>query len=252
MRNPLVPGDIVKNRLVLGANTVTILLYFVLNGVIFYLTLNLQQVQDLTASRAGMALLPPIIIITVFAGPAGALADRIGPRTQMIWGPATVGLGALLLAFSGSEADYVRDIMPGLIAIGVGMALTIAPLTKSALAVREELSGAASGFNNAVARLAALLAVAVLGVVIITSFASSLETRLQQSPLTQGEQRELLERTDRLADIEIPAAFDDDAREYAQDAIDDAFVVAFRNGMLLYGALALLVLDSTKYTVHPE
>lgn len=237
-QNPLVPADIVRNRLVVGANAVTILLYFVLNGVIFYLTLNLQQAQGFTASRAGMALLPTIIIITVFAGPAGALADRIGPRTQMIWGPATVGVGAILLAFGGTDADYVRDVLPGLVAMGVGMALTIAPLTKSALAVREELSGAASGFNNAVSRLAALLAVAVLGVVIITSFASNLEARLVDSPLSQAERDVVMERSDRLADIQVPESFDEGARAYAQSAIEDAFVAAFRNGMLLSGALA--------------
>ena len=238
--NPLVPADIVSNMLVMTANTVTLLLYFVLNGVIFYLTLNLQQVQGYSASRAGLALLPPVIIITVFAGPAGALADKLGPRTQMIWGPATVGLGAILLAFAGERADYIRDVLPGLFLLGVGMALTIAPLTKTALAVREELSGAASGFNNAVSRLAALLAVAVLGAVIVTSFGMHLDSELAQSPLSRDERAVLLERTDRLADIRIPEDFGTEARAYAEDAIEESFVAAFRNSMLLSGGLALL------------
>ena len=238
--NPLVPADIVRNMLVMTANTVTLLLYFVLNGVIFYLTLNLQQVQGYSASRAGLALLPPVIIITVFAGPAGALADKLGPRTQMIWGPATVGLGAILLAFAGERADYIRDVLPGLFLLGVGMALTIAPLTKTALAVREELSGAASGFNNAVSRLAALLAVAVLGAVIVTSFGMHLDSELAQSPLSRDERAVLLERTDRLADIRIPEDFGTEARAYAEDAIEESFVAAFRNSMLLSGGLALL------------
>ncbi len=117
--NPLVPGEVVRNTLVVSANVVTLLVYFVLNGVIVYLTLNLQQIQNLTASRAGLALLPPVIIITVFAGPAGALADRLGPRIQMICGPALVGFGTILLAFIPAQAAYARDILPGLIAVGV-------------------------------------------------------------------------------------------------------------------------------------
>ncbi len=238
--NPLVPADIVKNTLVMSANTVTLLLYFVLNGVIFYLTLNLQQVQGFSASRAGLALLPPVIIITVFAGPAGALADKLGPRAQMIWGPATVGVGAILLAFAGTRVDYVRDVLPGLILLGIGMALTIAPLTKSALAVKEELSGAASGFNNAISRLAALLAVAVLGAVVVTSFSMQLDSMLAESPLSQDERAVLLERTDRLADIRIPEDFGTEARAYSEDAVEESFTAAFRNSMLLSGGLALL------------
>lgn len=224
----------------MSANVVTLLVYFVLNGVIVYLTLNLQQIQNLTASRAGLALLPPVIIITVFAGPAGALADRLGPRIQMICGPALVGFGTILLAFIPAQAAYARDILPGLIAVGVGMALTIAPLTKSALGVREELSGAASGLNNAISRLAALLAVAILGAVIVTSFSVYLESNLAESPLAQEQQDMLLARSDRLADMEVPDGFDDAARAFASSAIDDAFVGAFRNAMLLSGVLALL------------
>ncbi len=238
--NPLVPGEVVRNTLVVSANVVTLLVYLVLNGVIVYLTLNLQQLQNLTASRAGLALLPPVIIITIFAGPAGALADRIGPRIQMIWGPGMVGLGAILLAFTPSQAIYARDVLPGLLALGVGMALTIAPLTKSALAVREELSGAASGLNNAISRLAALLAVAILGAVLVTSFGAYLESNLTESSLSLEQQELLLARSDRLADMEVPEDFDDAARAIASSAIDGAFVGAFRNAMILSGVLALL------------
>jgi EmrB/QacA subfamily drug resistance transporter len=119
-QEPLVPFEIFRNPLVVGANTVTLLLYFALNGVIFFTVLNLQQVQGYTPTEAGLGMLPPFLFITVFAGPAGALADKIGPRLQMILGPIVVAIGMVLLTTGGSEASYFKNFMPGLSLFGVG------------------------------------------------------------------------------------------------------------------------------------
>jgi EmrB/QacA subfamily drug resistance transporter len=176
--NPLVPHQIFQNPLVFGANAVTILLYFALNGILFFLTLNLQQIQGFSPSAAGLGLLATFLVISLFSGPAGSLADRIGPRLQMILGPAIVASGAAYLGAFGNQSDYFTHYLPGLLLVGAGMSLVIAPLTKSALMVKTEFSGIASGVNNAMARYAALLAVAILGAVMLINFTAYLQSCL--------------------------------------------------------------------------
>jgi len=236
---PLVPASLLKNRLVLGANAVTLLIYFALNGVFFFLVLNLQQVQELSPTIAGFALLPLIVIITFLAGPAGALADRIGTRFQMIIGPIILAIGMATLAIGGSEANYFRHFLPGLILIGVGMALLIAPLTKLALSVEAQFSGSASGFNNAVSRMAALLAVAVLGAVVISAFTAHLNDTISASSLAPEEQAQILAQSNNLGNIIIPGTFDESSRQLAERAVKESFIYGFRWAMLVGAGLAL-------------
>jgi EmrB/QacA subfamily drug resistance transporter len=204
---PLVPLKIFRNPLVAGANSVTLLLYFALNGLIFFLVLNLQQIQGYSPMIAGLGLLPPIVLITLFAAPSGALTDKIGPRLQMVLGPVIVAMGILLLAIGGADASYIRHYLPGLVLFGIGMALVIAPLTKSALAVEPQFSGSASGVNNAVSRIAALMAVVVLGAIVISAFTTRLNDTISTSTLTQQEQRQILSQSDKLGGIEIPGTW---------------------------------------------
>ncbi len=236
---PLVPLQIFKNPLVTGANTVTFFLYFALNGIIFFLVLNLQQVQGYSPAKAGLGLLPPIVLITFLSGPAGALADRIGPRLQMILGPVIVALGMVLLTIGGTDASYFKHFLPGLILFGIGMALVIAPLTKSALSVEPRFSGSASGVNNGVSRIAALMAVAVLGAIVISTFTTRLDDTISASSLTQEEQRQILSQSDKLGGIVIPNTFDETTRQLARNAIRESFVYGFRWAMGIRAALAL-------------
>lgn len=249
-REPLVPLQIFKNPLVSGANTVTLFLYFALNGVIFFLVLNLQQVQGYSPAKAGLGLLPPIILITAFAGPAGALADRIGPRWQMIAGPAIVAMGMALLAVGGADAGYVRDYLPGLILFGIGMALVIAPLTKCALSVEPRFSGSASGVNNAVSRVAALMAVAVLGAIVVSAFTTRITETVSASSLTQQEQSQILSQSDKLGGIVVPDTFDESARILAGSAIRESFIYGFRWAMGICAALALAGGAVSFITIH--
>jgi EmrB/QacA subfamily drug resistance transporter len=238
--HPLVPLHIFKRVLVAGANTVTLFLYFALNGVIFFSVLNLQQVQGYSPARAGLGLLPPIVLITFFAGPAGSLADRIGPRLQMIMGPIIVAAGMALLTTGGVDASYFRHFLPGMVLFGIGMALVIAPLTKSALAVEPEFSGAASGVNNAISRIAALMAVAVLGAVVISAFTAHLNSTLDASSLTREERVQILSQSDKLGGISIPDSFDESARQSATNAVRESFIFGFRWAMWVSAALALI------------
>ena len=156
----------------------------------------------------------------------------------MIVGPLVVALGAVLLAFGGTQIRYAVDFLPGITLVGIGMALVIAPLTKSALAVAPELSGAASGVNNAAARIAALLAVAVLGAVILSAFTSRLTEAMPTSGLSDEKQQEIMAQSGRLAGIEIPGTFDDAARDTARRAIAETFVYGFRLVIAASAALA--------------
>jgi EmrB/QacA subfamily drug resistance transporter len=247
---PLVPLHIFRNPLVAGANAVTFFLYFALNGVFFFLILNLQQIQGYSPVRAGMGLLPPIVLITFLAGPAGALADRIGPRLQMVLGPLIVASGIALLTISGTEASYFVHFLPGLILFGLGMALVIAPLTKSALFVEPQFSGSASGVNNSVSRMAALMAVAVLGAITISTFAIQLKDAISASSLTQEEQRQILSQSDKLGGIVIPDTFDETARMLARKAIRESFVYGFRWAMTINAVLALIGAAVSLVTIH--
>ncbi len=236
---PLVPLHIFSNPLVAGANTVTFFLYFALNGVILFFVLNLQQVQGYSPAMAGIGLLPPIVLITFLAGPAGALSDRIGPRLQMVSGPVIVALGIALLTIGGTETNYFKQFLPGLVLFGIGMALVIAPLTKSALSVEPRFSGSASGVNNAVSRIAALMAVAVLGAIVISTFTTRLNDTISASSLTQEEQRQILSQSDKLGGIIIPDTFDETAQTLVRNDIRESFVYGFRWAMGVSAALAL-------------
>ncbi len=225
---PVVPPQIFRNPLVAAANAVTLLLYFGLNGMIFLIPLNLQQIQGYPPTAAGFALLLPVALIAFGSGTAGALADRIGPRLQMILGPAVVASGAILLGLTSGAARNLGGLMAGLALVGMGMALVIAPLTKSALGVESQYSGIASGVNNAVARFAALLAVAVIGAVMFSAFVARLHGLVASSTLSPEQQIQILDQASRLGGIVIPDGFGEVARSVARHAITEAFAYGFR------------------------
>lgn len=235
---PLVYLRIFRNPLVAGANAVTLLVYFGLNGIIFFTVLNLQQVRGYSPAEAGLALLPPIVLITFLTWPTGALADRIGPRLQMIPGPLLVSAGMALLTMGGLNADYLRHFLPGLTLFGIGMAMVIPPLTKCALSVEPRFSGSASGINNGIARVAGLLAVAILGIVVIPLFHTRLAAEIGQSNLTGQEQQQILAQADKLAGIIIPDTFAEAAKQEALSAIRSAFIYGFRRAMAACAVLA--------------
>jgi EmrB/QacA subfamily drug resistance transporter len=247
---PLVPLQMFRNPLVAGSNAATLLLYFALNGVIFFLVLNFQQIQGYSPAAAGLGLLPPIVLITFFAGPAGALADRIGSRIQMIVGPIVVSVGMFLLSLSGTDASYLRHFLPGLVLFGAGMAIVIAPLTKCALSVEARFSGAASGVNNAISRIAALMAVAILGVIVISAFTAHLNDVITTSSLAQTEQEIVLSQSDKLGGISIPDSFDEPARNLVKDAIGESFIRGFRRAMTVGAALAFGAALVAFFTIH--
>ena len=165
--DPMLPLAVFADRQFTGANLATLAVYGALGGGGLFFVLQLQTVLGYDATAAGAAMLPAIGVITVLSPRFGALAQRIGPRLPMTFGPLVCVAGTLWLVGVDGSAPYVVEVLPGSLLQGLGMAVTVAPLTATVLAAApEELTGVASGVNNAVARAAQLLAVAALPVVV--------------------------------------------------------------------------------------
>ncbi|BDG04171.1 MFS transporter [Anaeromyxobacter oryzae] len=161
--NPMLPLEVFASRAFVAANLVTFAVYAALGGVFFLVGLELQIVAGFSPLEAGAALLPVTAVMLLLSARAGALAQRVGPRLPMTAGPLVCAGGLLLLARVGAHASYLRTVFPGVTTLGLGLSLTVAPLTATALgSLDDRHAGIASGVNNAVARAAGLLAVAVL------------------------------------------------------------------------------------------
>ncbi len=162
-RDPLVPPALFASRDFTATNVVTLAVYAALGGAFFLLPLQLQDSAGFSPVAAGSALLPITALLLVLSGPAGRLSTRVGPRVPMTAGPLLAGAGLALFTRVGQAADYVADVLPAVLVFGLGLSLTVAPLTATVLAsVADRYAGVASAVNNDVARTAGLLAVAVL------------------------------------------------------------------------------------------
>ncbi|MDQ4096942.1 MAG: MFS transporter, partial [Actinomycetota bacterium] len=162
-RQPLVPLSIFRNRQFNGANVTTLAVYAAFSGALFLVVVELQQVLGYSALEAGSALLPITFLLVTLSARAGRLSQRTGPRLPMTVGPIIVGVGMLMAGSIGPGDRYLTGVLPAVLVLGLGMALTVAPLTSAVMAaVDDHHVGVASGFNNAVARVGGLLAVALL------------------------------------------------------------------------------------------
>jgi EmrB/QacA subfamily drug resistance transporter len=188
-RAPMVPPDIFASAQFRAANVVTLAVYAALGGTFFLLVVQLQTSLGYSAVEAGAASLPITLLMLTLSSRSGALATRIGPRLQMTVGPLLVALGTLLMVRIEPGAEYVSDVLPGVLVMGLGLATVVAPLTATALsAVEDRHAGVASGVNTTVARAAQLAAVAALPLAAGITGASYLEPEL----LTTGFQRAMV------------------------------------------------------------
>ena len=240
-RAPMLPLALFSRRNFGGANLLTLLLYAALGGSLFFFPLNLIQVQGYSATAAGAALLPFILIMFVFSSKAGQLVDRFGPRLPLVIGPAVAACGFALFAWPGIVGSYWTNFLPAVLVLGIGMTITVAPLTTTVMnSVGPELAGIASGVNNAVSRTASVLAVAVFGLVMAWAFDASLAASLRETGASPEVIRQMEAQRSSLAAAVPPTGIDAATTRQLADAVKLAFVSGFRWVMGLSAALALL------------
>jgi EmrB/QacA subfamily drug resistance transporter len=240
-RNPMLPLTLFRSRNFAGANLLTLFLYCALSGALFFFPLNLIQVQGYTATAAGAALLPFILIMFLLSRWSGGLVKRYGAKLPLVIGPIIAALGFGLFTVPDAGDSYWLTFFPAVVVLGLGMAVSVAPLTTTVMSsVKQSRAGVASGINNAVSRTAGLLAVAGLGIVMLHSFNNHLDRRLQTLELPPEVKRSSDEQRTKLAGAELPENLAPSLKSALQQAIDESFVAGFRRVMAAAIVLSLL------------
>ncbi len=242
--SPMLPLQLFRSRNFSGANLLTLFLYTALSGALFFLPLNLIQVQGYTATAAGAALLPFILIMFLLSRWSGGLVKRYGAKGPLMIGPIVVAAGFALFMWPGvgsGGASFWTTFFPAVVVLGLGMAVSVAPLTTTVMSsVKQNRAGVASGINNAVSRTAGLLAIALLGIVMLQTFNSHLDKRMEGLALTLEVRQKVDEQRTKLAGIEIPATALAEEQQSLEQAIAESFVAGYRMVVLASMVLALL------------
>jgi EmrB/QacA subfamily drug resistance transporter len=237
--DPMLSLELFRRRNFSVGNVSTLLVYAGLSGSTFLLIIFLQEVAGYSPLGAGSALLPVTIIMFLLSSRFGALADRFGPRWFMGLGPIVAGVGLLLFTRLGANIDYLTDVLPGALIFGLGLTLTVAPLTATVLGgVDEAHASLASGINNAIARVAGLVAIALVGAVVSAQFASSLDNDVKAYAHDPGVPAAVSQSKDRALAASAPASVGPH-RAQLQAALTDASEDGFAAGMLLMAVLVI-------------
>jgi hypothetical protein len=251
--SPMMPLSLFRSRSFAGANLLTLWLYAALGGALFFLPFDLIQVRGYSATAAGAALLPFVLLMFTLSRWSGGLVDRYGARLPLTVGPAIAAIGFALLALPGLGGSYWTAFFPGILVLGLGMTISVAPLTTTVMgAVEGSHAGIASGINNAVSRCAGLLAVAVLGILMLGLFGRGLDRRLDGLGMPPEARRAIEGQREKLAALKIPAGWAEPARTEARSAVDRAFLDGFRGVMWTAAGLALLASLSAAWLIRDQ
>ncbi|MDQ3236548.1 MAG: MFS transporter [Actinomycetota bacterium] len=240
-REPMMPLSLFRSRNFSGANLLTLLLYAGLGGALYFFPFTLIQVHGYSATAAGAAFLPFVVITFLMSRWAGGMVTRYGARLPLMVGPAITAAGFILFALPGTEGSYWTTFFPAVVVMGFGMSLVIAPLTTTALnAVEGRHSGLASGVNNAVSRTAGLLSIPILGIFVFVAFSAGLDSRVADLDLSQEARQQLEAEKVDLGAAEVPQGVGEETAAVVDRAIAESFVTGFRVAMVVAAGLALV------------
>jgi EmrB/QacA subfamily drug resistance transporter len=240
VRTPMVPLNLFQSSSFSGANLLTLFLYAALGIFFFLFPLNLIQIQKYSATATGAAALPMILLMSLLSRWSGGLINRYGSKAPLVVGPLIASAAFLLFAVPDVQAHYWTAFFPAFVVLGLGMAISVAPLTTVVMdSVGQERAGTASGINNAVARVAGVLAVAVLGVLMTAAFGYSLRRTLANLNLNVGIVHQLESNVAQLGSLDAPAHVDSETAATIRSAIAHAFVFGFRLIVLVCAVLSI-------------
>jgi EmrB/QacA subfamily drug resistance transporter len=237
--SPMLPVALFKSRPFAGANLMTLFLYAAIGIFFFLFPMDLIQLHGYSTTAAGAAVLPMILLMFLLSRWSGGLVQRQGAEIPLIAGPLIVSTGFLLFALLPAQGGYWRTFFPASLTLGLGMAVTVAPLTTVVMgSVDPDYVGAASGVNNAVARVAGVLAIAVLGIVMVKAFGIHLDRSLAKLSLAPAVLEEIRSKQIELAGLELPRGLDVRTIEMVRHAVAGAFLQAFRLVLFICATLA--------------
>ena len=240
VNSPMVPLTLFRSHSFSGANLLTLFLYAALGIFFFLFPLDLIQVQGYSTTATGAAALPFILLMFLLSRWSGGLVARYGARLPLIAGPLIAAIGFAMFAVPEAEVNYWKEFFPAFLVLGFGMAISVAPLTTVVMdSVGQERSGTASGINNAVARVAGVLAIAILGIVMVKLFSASLSRGLGAGQLAPGVFEYIRSNEIKLAGMDLPSGLDAGTAELIRASISRAFVFGFRTIMLICSGLSI-------------
>ena len=238
--SPMVPLTLFESRSFSGANLLTLFLYAALGIFFFLIPMNLIQVQGYSTTGSGAAVLPLILLMSFLSRWSGGLVTRYGPRTPLVIGPLIAATGFVVFAVPSVGVNYWKGFFPAFVVLGLGLAVCVVPLTTAVMSsVDQDRSGAASGINNAVARVGGVLAVALVGIAMVKLFSLDLNRSLHGASLAPGTLQYFQANAIKLAGVDLPSGLNSATAAELRSSISQAFVFGFRTLMVACAVLSL-------------